>query len=580
MKKNLILFALFFALSAVSYKSVDRDLHVPSASSAYPYWPSYQFLEVNQLKQIKAQKWINKEHVIDGWDWSLPDFVEPSLRSMVGLQRTFRLEDAYQPLNLKFKSNATAVLWVKWRDLEPSMGEFNFQPLIDRIKQANSLDMKVLLRLLCHSKTRGTGNDLKEGDAPLWLEDLGVNLLPQERYRGNLNFDPSHPEFHKRYLILIDELAQSGIPEMVSAAYVGYASPTYGDEGIGPYGERNGAANDTVRYVRERLDAWGNAFKGMEHKVFMGGFSDYGIKNGFGVRRGFVEMYLYNIPNGELGQYIDENGYLTVDEEAPVMKYNCFNGEENEEYGAIWATRERENRFGTTTASFPYRYFMSTLRAIQMRCNYVLTRGHVIPEMLPFLSLELGRTVGNTPDVWTFLSTSYLKGRTYNQHDYKVRVQSEKEKAAGIETKNFERWLYQRDAEGYETQPAVKIKQPIEMWMVQPGKYYDYIARSGKQIGFDIDDRWTSRTKNSALKVTYFDNYKGELKLLFNKGENAKRLSLKGDKKLKTATFLVSNIESNSMDHGYDFTLEAGGQTEKIVVSMVRVVDTNQKKNP
>lgn len=107
---------------------------------------------------------------------------------------------------------------------------------------------------------------------------MGVNLLPQEQPRHNLNFDRSHPEFHRRYLLLVEELAKTDIPDMVKAAYMGYASHSFGDEGIGPYGETNPTANDTVKHVRERLDAWHEAFKGMENKVFMGGTSEYGFQ--------------------------------------------------------------------------------------------------------------------------------------------------------------------------------------------------------------------------------------------------------------------------------------------------------------
>ena len=42
--------------------------------STYPYWPSYQYLDVEDLDTIQAQEWINEDHVINGWDWSLPDY--------------------------------------------------------------------------------------------------------------------------------------------------------------------------------------------------------------------------------------------------------------------------------------------------------------------------------------------------------------------------------------------------------------------------------------------------------------------------------------------------------------------------
>lgn len=62
---------------------------------------------------------------------------------------------------------------VKWRDIEPTMGNINFQPVIDRINQANSVGSDIILRILCHSKSRGTDDKaLSRGDAPLWLEVL------------------------------------------------------------------------------------------------------------------------------------------------------------------------------------------------------------------------------------------------------------------------------------------------------------------------------------------------------------------------------------------------------------------------
>src|SRR5690606_37602608 len=125
------------------------------------------------------------------------------------------------------------------------------------------------------------------------------------------------------------------------------------------------------------------------------------------------------------------------------------------------------------------------------------------------------------------------------------------EQTQGIEMKNFERWLYQRDAVGYETEPAVKIQHAIKMWMVQPDKYYDYIARAGKKIGFDLDDRWAGANNTMAVKVSYFDNYFGTLNLTYNTAvaQTCKTQNLIGDGKLKTVTFFISELKPNSMDH-------------------------------
>lgn len=114
--------------------------------------------------------------------------------------------------------------------------------------------------------------------------------------------------------------------------------------------------------------------------------------------------------------------------------------------------------------------------------------------------------------------------------------------------------------------------------MVQEDKYYDYIARSGKNIGFDIDDRWVGSNDSIALKVTYFDNHAGELNLVYNNGQKMvqKTQKLNGDGNLKTVTFFLANLKSNSLEHKFDFALKAGKNTDNIVVSMVRVINAGR----
>ena len=134
----------------------------------------------------------------------------------------------------------------------------------------------------------------------------------------------------------------------------GYASHSYGDEGIGPVPEDKNP--DKFGHVLERLDAWAKISKGVERKVFMGGYSEYGLSKGFVIRRGFVEMYLYHIPDEIIGQRIDPNGYLYVDEENKIIKSGVRHGEENEEYSEMWTEPRTRYRFGRTTDSFQYRF--------------------------------------------------------------------------------------------------------------------------------------------------------------------------------------------------------------------------------
>lgn len=56
----------------------------------------------------------------------------------------------------------------------------------------------------------------------------------------------------------------------------------------------------------------------------MGGMSNYGLSKGFGICRGFIEMYLCHISDDEIGLKIDKNGYLYVDEGNPIIKKNLI----------------------------------------------------------------------------------------------------------------------------------------------------------------------------------------------------------------------------------------------------------------
>ena len=544
--------------------------------SDYLYWPVYKHLKFEELADLEKQEWNPTDHTITNWDFSLPTNLIPSEKSMFGVSRKFKLKDRFSPYKLNFKANITAVIWVKWRDLEPTEGNYNFEPLVAQIKDAKKNNYKVLLRLLSTSRSRGPDNkNLNKGQAPIWLEEYNINFLPKEQESHNLNYDPSHPEFHKRYLKLIAAISKTEIPQLVDAAYIGYASKSNGDEGIGPI-HNNGQKNDTIQHVRERIDAFAKAFNGMKSKVFMGGPSEYGFSKGFGVRRGFVEMYLYTIPDSYIGQYLDKDGYLCVDETVPVIANNSFNGEENEEYEEKWASAQRGFRFGTTTNSYPYRYFISSLRLLQMRCNYVLSSGHLFPEMVPFIAQELGRTVEDTPDVWSFLYTGKIRKGNYEKYDTKDRSFSQREILEGIPVKNMERWLYQRDSKDFETTPAIQINHAIKMWMVQPNHHYDYIARKGKNIGFDIDDRWLlkNQSKKYALKISYFDQREGSLDVVYklNGKTIEKKHKLDGKGAFKTVTILVDGFDNNAIRKKYDFYLSADKKAKEITVSMVRIV--------
>jgi hypothetical protein len=547
MKKYLLL-NLFVGLMISSIFGQEK-----ADEAKYPFWGEYNKTPVSE---IRPAVWIETDTLTTGWDWSLPGFVEPSAVSKLCIARNSGLKtnkiERLQEVN--FPANPVISHWVRWRDLEPEEGKINFQPLIKNIELASEKGYGSIVRI------HFSAIDF----APNWIKKYNIPIRKEHKKNPKkTNYEVSHPEFHSRYLKFMKALGESGIPHMeeVRGLFLGYASPSNGDEGIGPYRESNAEANDTVQHVIERINVWSEACKGVEHKVFMGGLSNHGFSKGFGIRRGFVEMYLYHIPDEHIGQKLDDNNYLYVDESCPVIAKNVFQGEENEEYEEKWAEGQASSRFGALE-SFPYRYFTANLRLLQMRCNYLLNNEFaLLPEMLSWVSLEMGRTIEDTPDAWCTLRESYLKND------------------GGVPVKNFERWLYQRDAPGYETTPVLKIDQAIQMWMVQTGKYYDFVARKGKKIGFNIDDRLFSQGEQKmAIKVSFYDGVAGTLKLVYKNEGGVQEASVKalGEDKIRTATFFINAYTRNTnFDHDFDFILQS---EEEVPVSFVRVIKTENDK--
>ncbi|MFR9523600.1 MAG: hypothetical protein SNH94_03405 [Rikenellaceae bacterium] len=544
----------------------------------YPYWPAYNFS--NDIHSIQPAKWIEQNHTIEGWDFSLPDNITPSQRATLTTLRT----NALSPKNVKpadkssFPLSQTCEMWVYWREIEPAEGTYKWDELKSSITDLQSKGYNVLLRILTSGHTRNGKREL--GYAPLWMENYQIEEMTFEKKSGQLGVEcyyPGDPEFHSRYLKLVRSLGQSGIPDMVQGAYVGYGYRSHGEERIGPMN----VSADSVEHVIERLDAWAEAFKGQTHKVYMGGHSQHGFNRGFGIRRGFVEMYWYTIPDAAIGQKIDSEGYLYVDESAHVVANNTFNYEINEEYNPSWATEAYAYRFGKSTASFPYRYFMSALRTLQMRCSATLISGNLLPEMVPFIAQELGRTIDDTPDIWSFMCQTTLRAEMFKNANFDGekptfhRELTQKDFKEGIEAKHFERWLYQRDKEGYRTEPAIKIPHAIKMHHILEGKNYDYIARRGAKIGFYADDRFDEHKGKKAIKITYFDQKAGQMTLKYRDRKGIVKIAsitLLGDDKLKTATLIIDEVSLTSTPDSFDFTLEAQGGASDICVSMVRIV--------
>ncbi len=566
--------------------------------SNYSYWPAYDFQ--TDLSLIEEQVWSESDHTIEGWDFSMPPSAEVSDRSFFITDRSMAYKQTVDNVSqTSLRINPSCEMWITWKDIEPTEDGYIWDEVKAEIAKVRAQGYtNIALRILTSGYKRKVNSiyQREKGYAPLWLDDY-LNRNGDDPAENSFDFtlhtednsdfliwdgwdnsngvvvcyDPENPTFHKYYLELVESFKENGMANIVDAAYVGYGYRSHGEEYICKH-DTSPHGNVTVE---ERLDAWHSAFEGQEYKIYMGGPTDYGFAKGFGVRRGYVEKYWYTIPDISIGQEITDNGYLWVNEDTYVIKEQAFNCEVNEEFEESWTSSYGD------LSTFPYRYFMSMMRMLQMRCTAVVVNGNLIPEMLPFISLQLARTIDDTPDIWSFMCQSTLKNSSLSITDYNDYVHSY---TSDIETKNFERWLYQRDKVGYETVPTMAIQQPDNMssWCRTD---YDFIARRGARIGFYADSRFGSGRK--AVKVTYLDNSTGEIELHYYASDGTEKVAsieLTGDEKFRTATLILEDMALGKAGYSataiesasgadYDFILKASSEAETITISMVRIVN-------
>lgn len=518
-----------------------------------------------------AQPWRENDHVIYGWDWSLPPQIRPSPRGWIAYGHGQDLDVPFPP------GNRVIPVYARWRDLEPTEGRYAFEPLRERIERISAAGIGVNLYIRAavwrfdHVDRQGkvtrpsNGNESAES-APRWLADYGVPLIEEKAITNNAspfritNCDIFHPAYHQRYLRLIEALGRSGIPAMdaVKLAYVCDKSATNGEEGW-TESDQPTTGERWERY-KERLATWARAFGDKRHILMTVSSKSKVLEEcyrlGFGQRNGFVEMYMGHTDNKSMGQFIDPNGYLTTDETCPPIVNGYAWGDENEEYGRGWTAR-----FGPYE-TFGHRYRESMLRALQLRRNYLLTdRSDLNPTLLNYVCLELGRTLEDTPDVWCYLRETPTK-----QHPEGIR--------------NFERWLHQRDREGART--IAVDKYSIEK---QNTHTFDFTARrtdsatGNHKIGFALDDRFLPGGPHRvAFKVTYRDEGHAVWRLVYvsdNPDPLPCRIECGATGDVLTATFIRDDVRFDAHNMDFDFTINA--ERDDGVIKFMRIVRLDQK---
>lgn len=499
-----------------------------------------------------------------GWDWTLPEPVAVSP------------ESGFFNFSEHPSDDIRVIGWhPKWKDWHKGPGQFDFSSVERKLKEAREKNFRVGIRL----------QSVNRPNVPEWVIEA---YHPKEStIPGPLKLRivaPWDENLRREFESMIVEFGRRGLakdPAFAFASIHGISEAT---------GEEFGLAEATIRqleretglnpenfraWVLGRLQAWNEAFGKDNFKLAwvggqsfgFGGYTDvakdavkYCIETGIGGRGGFVEMYNYKYNEALMGQSIDEQGYLTVDESR--FQNNPCMADENEEYISV-----KRWRFGLLEED-DHRWRISTLRTLQMRCNYVSTNPMSMDldrQLTEYARHSYGKTIGTAPDAWAYLREAWIKGGNGESRPMK----------------NLERWLHQRDLPEGMTRPAARVDRSYAMTTDPPGQTHEFDARrtdlasGNKYICFDLDDRF-AMSGGGLLKVTYCDDAKAAWAVEYNGAGNAQSRSPavenRGDGQRKTATFFLPDIEpSNGLPQKQDLRLVCEGPGD-LTVSMVRLI--------
>jgi len=301
-------------------------------------------------------------------------------------------------------------------------------------------------------------------------------------------------------------------------------------------------------------------------------------QSGIGNRDGHVEIWM---------RFIDQTygvGLLSLEDGSCAMDFNeqyarairgRYWGTENEFYGDKDYVKNANGPYKNQ----PYRFMVSSLRALQMRRNYFSIAGDSMEKMhhptyktqdfLRYLTKVMGKQMENTPDAFILL------GERYISQDHAKNFADEacvKDSKKGVAVRSFGRWLMEESRSA----SALRVSMPEsenywgQNYYMPEGVDYEYSARKAKQFEFDLNDNLSKiRCKNGCkaeIKITFKDNQKTTMNVWYD-DEVSQGFTTKGDNKIKTVTFNVNSRFQNDL-RGKDFMINS--KTDLTLI-MIRV---------
>ena len=509
-----------------------------------------------------------------GWDWELPEGVEPVPYSGFVTWGNRRFHEWITVNGIH----------IRWKELNPAPGEYDWQRLIDRIEQNSEAGMRTGIHLM----------GVERKGVPDWVVEkfkppvIDVPTLQENQPWRIQTVPPWHPDVDRAFHEFLDAFAETGIAqrEEVVYGYIHGISASRGEElFLRPqdaeiYERDTGLTPEVFAdWMRRRVDAMLKAFQGVGYKLawVSGGpvgpneayreatkdLWRYAIDHGTGIRGGGIDFQHGMFSAPAWASRLDPDGYCIVDDADPTIAEGRYRGDENEEYGKYW-----EWRFGPHE-KYDYRHRISSLRGLQMRQNFQMVSSATLelnPELNEYVLLTQGRTRENSPDAWVYLRECRLRWRK-------------------LPVKNIERWLIQRDVDGSRSIAAEKTQRhPLNM--DPPDVHYDLDARrtdmtNGQNgLAFQLDSVFWNRPASALIKVTFVDRAKARWRLVTtdSAGKITESPSVEntGDGNRKTATFRVAELAAGrQFPEEMDFRLVTEGPGD-LVVSVVRVIKADR----
>lgn len=512
--------------------------------------------------------WREQADTVFGWDWSLPSGVTPTPGTGIFNLNSAVPED-YPGLYLQ-------QIDAKWKDLEPREGVYDFSSITDKLNDPRFDGAKLNVRGMVVAITDEAGNPALpwEVTAPPWL----VGRVPQitegiRRQYSITNIEFAHPLVQERLKKLVEAIGRSGIPNhpKLTIQVIHGVSASRGEEWNGIQAARP----EAVSAMKLLLKAWSAAYGPNAGKLAWMKetpedlFHEAVVVNGMGMRGGSIELWMRNqyTPGKSIqtGQIL-RNGYLEVDEDFGPIKDRRAWMDENETLTRDITELSQYN----PPEHRQQNYRMANLRMLQMRRTtaWLEKNSTLNPKMLNWFSLQLGKTVVDTPDAWVCLMRTWAKPGS-----------------SPVEIKNLERWLEQRDQADAMSQPALTRNHGYNVSgnsTLDPTLWRVDLARQGRRIGFALDDRFAGNLPVPlAVKVTYLDSSTSKWSLRIRRKDGITHDLTQintASNRVKTTTFMIDDFVASATADGFD--LELVSENGDTPFMFVRVIKTTSGPGP